>query len=303
MLLDAKIPFSYLFSRIRNDLFRVLIISVFFHTLKHFFKNDLPEIPAALPSILGTSISLLLAFELSQSYGRWWEARQIWGAIVNDSRSLVLQLQGFIADEQMAYPVVVELFRGMAYRQMGWCYCLGQSLRKQDPLAGLGPFISQDEGAGLKVHNNKPLYLLNRHSRDLKELYRLGAINQLQQIQLDSTVVRLVDSMGKSERIKGTVFPTTYRRFIHFFIYLFLSVLSLTLLESIGFYEVPLMILVASTFFLIERSAKDMQDPFENKPTDTAVMAIARTIEINIRQLLGEKEVPAPWEPEQFYLL
>jgi putative membrane protein len=303
MLLDKKIPFAYLFSRIRNDLFRVVIISVFFHTLKHFFKNDLPDIPAALPSILGTSISLLLAFELNQSYNRWWEARMVWGAIVNDSRSLVLQLQGFIPDSEMASPAVEEIFRRMAYRQIGWCYCLGQSLRRQDPLTGLYPFISSDELAGLREHSNKPLYLSGRHSRDLKELYRQEVINHLQQVQLDSTVIRLVDSMGKSERIKGTVFPATYRRFIHFFIYLFLSVLSLTLLESIGFYEIPLLVLVASTFFLIERSAKDMQDPFENKPTDTAVTAIARTIEINIRQLLGEKEVPAPLKPESFYLL
>jgi len=68
-----------------------------------------------------------------------------------------------------------------------------------------------------------------------------------------------------------------------------------------GFYEIPLPLLISAAFFLLEKSATHMQDPFENRPTDTAVTAIARTIEINIKQLLNETEVPNPYPAEKFY--
>ena len=46
-----------------------------------------------------------------------------------------------------------------------------------------------------------------------------------------------------------------------------------------------------------------MQDPFENRPTDTAMTTIARKIEIDIKELLRETEIPKPHPPEKFYQL
>jgi putative membrane protein len=109
--------------------------------------------------------------------------------------------------------------------------------------------------------------------------------------------------MGKAERINTTVFPITYRLFVHFFIYLFLIILPLALVESVGLLEVPILTAIASTFFLLEKTGRYMQDPLKNKPTDTAVTTIARTIDINIKQLLQEAEVPQPLTSEMFYLL
>lgn len=294
MLLDNHIPVSYLFNKVKWDVLRVLIISALFHVWKLLFSDVLPGIPIALPSLLGTGISLLLAFKLNQSYDRWWEARKVWGAIVNDSRSLVLQWLTFAGDAGA---------RVMGHRQIGWCYSLGQALRGLDPLEGLDRFVSPQELDEVRRHANKPLALLALHARDLRELASAGRVNAYQQIQLDGTLVRLCDSMGKAERIRSTVFPATYRRFIHYFIYLFLIVLSLALVETVGLWEIPLLTLVASTFFLIEKTSFHMQDPFRNRPTDTAVTAIARTIDINIRQLLGDSEVPEPWPAGEFYLM
>lgn len=304
MLVEKRIPFRYVFNKIKYDVFRVLLFSVAFHLLKYFFADYLPLIPFQLPTILGTSISLLLAFKLNQSYDRWWEARKVWGAIVNDSRSLVLQLKAFIKDDYLMVGEERPLLNRMSFRQIAWCYCLGQSLRGLDPIAEKQKEHLQEEDLlYLSKQNNKPYALLMLHMEDLKELYRKEAINPFQQVQLDSTIVRLCDSMGKAERINNTVFPVTYGLFLHFFIYLFLVILSLALVETIGLYEIPVLTLIASTFFLIEKTAKHMQDPFRNKPTDTSVTAIARTIEINIKQVLQEPEVPKPLAPEKFYLM
>ena len=302
MLLDKRIPFKYLFGQIKYDLLRTLIISSIFFTIK-FFINDYPPLPIALPAILGTSISLLLAFRLNQSYDRWWEARKIWGSITNDSRSLILEIKGFISDKAFAETETQLLFRQMAFRQIGWCYCLGQALRAQNPLEKLEGFISQKELDQLKDQYNKPLHLLMLHMNDLKSLHQNNSINIVQQIKIQDTITRLCDAMGKSERINSTVFPATYGKFIHFFIYLFLATLSMVLVESVGIWEMPILIVIAIPFFLLEKSAALMQDPFRNRPTDTAVTAIARNIEINIKQLLHEKDVPQPVQPESFYLM
>lgn len=302
MLLDKKIPLKYILGQIKYDLLRILIISALFYVTKLFY-DDYPIMPIALAAILGTSISLLLAFKLNQSYDRWWEARKIWGGIVNDSRSLILELRGFISDKSPDEKESQFVLRQMAYRQIGWCYCLGQSLRTQNPVENLEEFISQKELGELKEQNNKPLYLLMLHMNDLKIIHHNKWINDYQQIKIQDTITRLCDAMGKSERINSTVFPSTYSKFIHVFIYLFIGTLSMALVQTAGIWEMPLSLIIATPFFLLEKSAKLMQDPFRNRPTDTAVTAIARTIEINIKQLLYEKNVPQPVQPGSYYLM
>ena len=303
MLLNARFPLRYIFKHIRPDVVRVLLISSFFHLLKLSLGEYLPLIPLQLPTILGSSIALLLAFKTSQSYDRWWEARKIWGAIANDSRTLVLQVRTFVADEYSLPGPPNSPLKTTAHRQIAWCYCLGQSLRGLDPTAGLANHLSEQDLAYLRPHANKPLALLALHADQLKDLLQQQAINAYQQVQLDATLVRLCDSMGQAERIKTTVFPVSYRLLVHFFIYLFLMTLSLGLVKTIGLWEIPVLLTTASSFFLLERTARSLQDPINHKPNDTPVTAIARTVEINLKQLLQEPDVPAPLAPEAFYLM
>lgn len=303
MLIEAKIPFGYIFNQIKWDVARVVLFSLLFVVLKTYVANYLPPVPVQLPTIMGSFISLLLAFSVNQSYDRWWEARKIWGAIVNDSRSLVLQLRQFIDPQALPQGEAARLLRGFTHRQIAWCYSLGHSLRGLDPLTGLEPLVGPDILPFLAAQRNKPLALMQLHTDDLTALTRAGALNTFQQVQIDGTLVRLVASMGQAERIKSTVFPVTYRLFIHLFIYLFLIILSLGLVEEVGLMEIPALTVVASAFFLLEKTARYLQDPFNNKPTDTPMSAIARTIDINLRQLLHEQQVPAPRPAEEFYLM
>lgn len=105
----------------------------------------------------------------------------------------------------------------------------------------------------------------------------------------------------KSKRIKTTVFPVTYRLFLYCIIYLFVITLAIFLRED-SLFETPLLIVISTAFFLLENSATHIQYPFENRPTDTAMKAIARTIEINIKQLLKKIKIPQPHQPENFHL-
>jgi putative membrane protein len=294
MLLNKSIPASYIINKVKYDLVIVLILSLSVLFITDRYQELLPEMPLTIPAFIGTAISILLSFKLSQSYDRWWEARKVWGAIVNDSRSFVIQLQTLTAKGND------EIIRQIAFRQIAWCYCLGQSLRGLNPTDNLEGFISKEDLNEIKQHNNKPLALLQLNGRAIKQLKETNQLDAFSQLQLDNTLVRLCDAQGKCERIKTTIFPVTYRLFLHGIIYLFVITLAISLRVD-GLFETPLLIAISSAFFLLEKSAKHMQDPFENRPTDTAVTAIARTIEINIKQLLGEREVPEPLQSKTFY--
>lgn len=296
MLLNKKIPGIYIFNKVKYELLYVLAISVITVFVTSRYKEFLPEMPLTIPAFIGTAISILLSFKLNQSYDRWWEARKIWGGIVNDSRSFTIQLKALVNKEHAA------LIKKLVYRQIAWCYALGQSLRGLDPHQNLNQYLDEADLNELKQHKNVPLAILNMNSSAISELKNNNQLELFSQLQLNETIVRLCDSQGKAERIKSTVFPVTYRLFLHFIIYLFVITLSISLRNVAGYFEIPLLLVLSAAFFLLERSATHMQDPFENRPTDTAMTAIARTIEINLKQLINDTDIPAPLPAEKFYL-
>ncbi len=296
MLIKNRIPVWYIFNKIKVHVTYVLGFSISVYLLSQYYGDAIPVIELSIPAFIGTAISILLSFKLSQSYERWWEARRIWGSIVNDSRTLVMQLQSFVA------PGNEKIIERMAHRQIAWCYSLGQSLRRSNPKENLGKLISKEELIGLDSHDNKPLALIQNHREDLRNLYEAGKIETFPMVQIENTFVKLVDSMGMAERIKSTVFPITYRLFLHFTIYFFIGIFTISVRDFEYYYQIPLVLVISSIFLLLEKTATHLQDPFEDRPTDTAMTAIARTIEINIRQLLKEKDIPEPMKPNGFYL-
>lgn len=297
MLLNKRPPFTYIFKKIRLNLFYVAIITVLVYVLANEFKHVIPEIPLVIPTFLGTAMSIILSFKLSQSYDRWWEARKIWGSIVNDSRNLVLQLQTF------AKPGNEATIKKIAFRHIAWCFCLGRSLRGLPPWTDLYQYLPADELARLENHTNKSLGILQLNTLDLAKLHADGQVDGFSNVQLNNTMVNLTNAMGMAERIKTTVFPVTYRMFLHMIIYLFIVTLTISLRSLAGYFHLPLLLLITSFFFLLERTATHLQDPFGNRPTDTAMTAIATTIEINLKQLIGEPDVPEPHQSNDYYLM
>ena len=294
MLLNKRLNIFYVLNKIKFEIIFTLGISLLVTFLTDKFYADIPKMPIAIPAFLGTAISILLSFKISQSYDRWWEARKIWGAIVNESRSFTLQLQSFIArgnDEDI---------KKLAFRHIAWCYSLGQSLRGLDPLKNLEKYLSEEDLEKIKKHNNKPLALLQLNTLQIAELKNKGEMDIHSQIQLNTTLVNFSNAMGMTERIKNTVFPVTYRVLLHLVLYIFVITLSIALDGVNPLFEIPLLLVISSFFFLLDKTAKDLQDPFENKPTDTAV---ATNIEINIKQLLDETDIPPPYQPNKFYSL
>jgi len=287
MLLKSNIPLHYIIGKIKPGLILVTLYAVGIAALYNTFHVTRITIPLSVPMILGTVISLLLGFRSNQAYDRWWEARIIWGAIVNDSRSLTRQMVTFLRPEYLNDEI--QQFRDrFVLRHIAWTFCLGRALRGEPTLTGMRKYLSDDELDFLSRFKNVPNALLQLHGRDITYALEMGWINQYQQVSLDQTLTRLCDAMGKCERIKNTVFPATYSLYIHFAMNLFILLLPFGLIEFFGFMEIPLVIAVAASFMLIEKMAIHLQDPFENKPTDTPMTSIAKNIERDLKQMISD---------------
>ena len=297
MLLHKRQSIIYILQKIEIEFFSTLVVSLSVSFLTFKFYSLIPKMPISVPAFLGTAISVLLSFKLSQSYDRWWEARKIWGSIVNESRSFTMQLQSLVVkgnDNDI---------RQIAFRHVAWCFSLGQSLRELNPLKNLEKYISEEDIKNISTHYNKPLALLQLNTLQIAELKNNGKMDIFSQIQLNNTLANFSNSMGMAERIKSTVFPVTYRVFLHFMIYIFVITLSISLGEVNPMFETPLLLIISSSFFVLEKTATLLQDPFENNPTDTAMTTIATNIEINIKQLLKEGDIPKAFQPNKFYSL
>lgn len=290
MLLNRSISITYFLNLIKWQILFVILFAVavgFLH-LRPEFKGI--SVPLGLLTLMGTIVSILLAFRTSQSYERWWEARVIWGAIVNDSRTLIRNVIQFLPDAP-------DERKAFAARQIIWVYALGQSLRRL-------PFSPEVE-AYLSFHHiegtNIPNAILDEHSRQISELAGEGKLSEFKQLQLNEVTMRLCDSMGRCERIKNTVFPRSYSMILHTLIYAFTALLPFGLDHSQFLIEIAISITIPLLFIAVEKTAIIMQDPFENTPVDTPMTSLAQTISINIRQMMGEKEVPPKPENDLYY--
>lgn len=291
MLLNKKISVWYFIREIRSQILFIGIFAVAIGLLDMLPWFRKISLPLNIPALLGTVVSLLLAFRTSQSYERWWEARTVWGAIVNDSRTFVrLIIQFMPAGDD-------KTIKDFAERQIIWTYALGESLRKLPFSEKVQQYLDQHQIKAVNIPNA----LLDAHSRQLKEIAASKGLTDFQQMQLNDIITRLCDSMGKCERLKNTVFPRSYSVLVHILIYVFAAILPFGLDDSQLTVEVMITFLIPIVFITIEKTSIIMQDPFENSPVDTPVTSLAQTIEINIRQMIGEQNVPLKKENTSYY--
>ncbi|KUJ56254.1 MULTISPECIES: bestrophin family protein [Chryseobacterium] len=290
MLLNKRISIWYFIDQIK---FQIVLIIIFAFVMG--FLDDIDflrkiTIPLNISALLGTAVSLLLAFRTAQSYERWWEARTVWGAIVNDSRSFIRLIKQFFPNSEGDTDVFVE-------RHIIWLNALGESLRKQ-PFSNRVKFYLDSRMINAV---NIPNALLDKHSEHLLKLAQQDNLSDYKLVQLNDLIIRFCDSMGKCERLKNTVFPRAYSILLHTLIYVFTFLLPFGLEDSQLTVEISMTIIVPIIFIAIEKTAIIMQDPFENTPVDTPMTALAQTIEINLKQMTGSGDVPVKHYNDSYF--
>ncbi len=260
--------------------------------------------------LLTTALSIFLVFRVNEAYSRWWEARILWGGVVNTSRTLARQATTLLSkrreDSNVTDTVLLQWKRELVYRHLAYINALRMSLRREEDWLSLKSFLSESELAELVGQANKPTQLLQTQGRQLAELRDAGVLDEFGHLMIDSTLTELYRLQGGCERIKNTVFPDRVAFFTKFIAWAMAVLIPVSVLEAddrfdlLDFIVVPAMMLV---FVVTERLGADLKNPFENRANDTPMSALCRSIEIDLRQQLGETEVPPPLAPQDGVLM
>ncbi|HAS43897.1 MAG TPA: hydrogenase [Microscillaceae bacterium] len=268
-------------------------------------------VPFTIVGVLGTALAIFLGFRNSSSYGRWWEARQIWGNIVNSSRifaRLVFTFTDSHQHQENYQKERSEAFKqSLIYKQIAWVHALRLHLRQQNNWEVLKPFLSNEEFAEIKHRQNKPNYLQKMMGQQIYEAMGNGTLGGFDSFQMEGQLAALANYQGACERIKNTPMPRQYHFFTRVFLYVFLLFIPFGLMAplakmGIAFMVIPVTIIIAFVFAAIERTGAVNEDPFENRIQDVPLTALCNTIEIDLRETLNEAKLPQKLEPEQGYL-
>ena len=265
------------------------------YQLRHLTWIALPHIPL---SLFGSAIGIILGFRNQSAYARWWEARTLWGAVVNNSRSWARQVTtSMLPSKSDEAEEVKQMQQRMVHLQIAYVHALRQHLRKLEPWAELAPLMNERELNWLRNEKNVPLSIQEMMGTLLRECLVRGWIDRLQWRAMDESLNDLADAQGGAERIKNTPMPKQYDYFPELFTHIYCFLLPLALVTSMGWFTPLGSTLVGFIFLALNRIGKDMEDPFENTIYDVPITSITTTIEVNLRQLLGETELPPATVP------
>lgn len=265
---------------------------VYLHWLRPYFS-----VPAFVISVLGTAIAFFIGFINNEAYGRWWEARQIWGALLNDSRSWSRSLLTYTDHPDRAVQ------QRMVRRHLAFLNALAALLRQTGD-THYETFLTKADRDRVQSFASIPTAILQLQAEDIHQLYRNGQIDGFLFQRLDQLLEQFTTSMGQAERIKNTIFPTTYVYFTRLFIWIFIVLCTVVAAETLNYWSAVLTWLIGFVYLITYQNGQLLMNPFDNAPSDTPISSIIRSAEINLLQDLDEASIPAPVAPvNDHYLL
>ena len=312
-----------------------------------FFYTDIQwlKIPWQPIAVVGTAVAFYIGFKNNQSYDRIWEARKVWGAIVNSSRAWGMYINGFVTDQFTETKRGEEELHGtrkkLIYRHIAWLYALRRQLlvptqwehisqkgmvgtyaRRRRKYWGIGLieneiteeelicFLPREEYDRLIAAKNTATQIINQQSLDLRELRKESIIEDFRHMELEKILYDFYIHQGKLERIKKFPFPRQYAGMSFIFVGIFIAILPLGLTPlflNMGFAGFIISILanmlVAWVFLVMELVGDYSENPFEGSGNDIPMYSLCRTIEIDLREMLGETELPPAVEPKNDVLM
>lgn len=342
--------------------FVISIIPVFLFDILDWKWLHLPWLPIGL---LGTAVAFIAGFKNNASYDRLWEARKIWGGIVNASRSWTIMVKDFITNDRAETKLSAEdlksIHKELVHRHVAWLTALRYQLRKLKPWEehlqtnkenarfrdalfvvheeatpleeAIAPYISEQEKQVLFAKGNRASQLLGIQSKRLRELFQAGLIEDFRHMEMKGMLVEFYTLQGKSERIKNFPYPRQFATLNYYFVWIFIFLVPFGVMnefESIGhnyilemekhlqeghghgtgffhliadmlgkhfvWLSVPFSVLISWVFFCLELISENTENPFQGGANDVPITNMSRGIEIDIRQLIDDTDIPGPLE-------
>lgn len=274
--------------------------------VEHFFANHVHHalMPTAPVMVVGGAIGIFVSFRTNSAYDRWWEGRKLWGALVNSSRQFATQVLTYLpgaTDDPSGGPS--DLQRALVFRHIAYVHALrvklrGDSLTKD---ADVRSFVSDEELARLEQESNPTYALLHTQMQVLVAENKAGRLDPERLRSFDETLRALLDVQGGCERIKNTPFPRGYGFIADRLIKAYGLLLPLGIVGTVenDWITIPLTLLVCLSFLLISEVGRVLEDPFTHFWPALPLMALSKMIEVNLRQRLGDADLPAIPKPNE----
>ena len=257
-------------------------------------------------SLVAVALGIFLGFRNNTSYDRFWEGRKLWGQLVNTTRSFTRQVQVLVGPHHEALgvtPDAAAIHRELVHRVIAYVHALRQHLRDEDDPAELARLLPAAELDALRGQHNRPIAILSTLGARLRDLWCQGHVDPLHVPVLEQTLVVLTDIQGGCERIKSTPIPSSYTVLIHRIVAIYVFALPFGLVDTIGVLTPLVVAFIGYAFFGLDAVGEEIEDPFGTDVNDLPLTTLSRMIEINLRQALGETELPEPVRPVDGVLL
>jgi len=314
-------------------------------TLFHFFHFEWFSIPWLPISVIGTAVAFYIGFKNNQAYDRLWEARKIWGAIVNSSRMWGANVKAYVGNqfttEEVDDQALSDIHKRLIYRHIGYLYSLrsqlliptpwehvsqsglvGRTAKKRIREWGVGlhndevteielkMFLPPDELDRLINYKNTATQIIDQQSQDLKKLRSKGLIDDFRHMNLQRLLNSFYEHQGMAERIKKFPFPRQFGSVSMLFVGLFIFLLPLGMVSEfhkLGHWaiwlSVPFTVMVGWVYIMMELVGDYSENPFEGLGNDIPMLSLCRVIEIDLREMLGESDIPPSIEAKNGVLM
>jgi putative membrane protein len=253
-------------------------------------------------TLMGLPLAIFLGFRNNSAYDRYWEGRKQWGELVQRSRNLARQCLTLIDVGRPFVRDPKDLRGRMVYRTIAFCYALKHHLRKTDAAAEVAHWLDADEWARVRGRANLPHFLMLEMGADLARCLQAGRIDPCLAPALDTSISAMIGAATACERIKTTPIPFSYTLLLHRTAWLYCFFLPFGLVDTIGLLTPVVVAIVAYTFFGLDALGDEIEEPFGSDSNDLPLDAMCRTIEIDLRESLGDPDIPAPLQPVNYWL-
>jgi len=296
------------------------------------FRFEWMHIPWQPISLIGIAVAFYLGFKSNSSYERLWEARKIWGGIVNASRSFTVMARDFInndeAEQKLGAGELSQLRKQVVHRHVAWLHALTFELRKikdwehntprhhafrknldidyhEERFLKLKDYLSEENYQYIMSKGNRSSHILSTQSKHLMELRQAGTLEHFRHLEMQTLITEFYALQGKSERIKNFPFPRQYATVNYFFVVLFILLLPFGMLDVFTgmaqdywiWFSIPFSVIGSWVFWMMEIIGDYSENPFEGLYNDVPIKSMATGIEIDIRQMLDEIDLPEPLQP------
>lgn len=316
----------------RAKIYKMLVLSIIPTLLFYFSELSWLAIPWVPIALLGTATAFISGFKNTQTYNRTWEARQIYGAIINSSRAFGIMVKDLVRNEDKLKEA--ELHTEIIYRHFAWLTAMRFQLRETkswenvktrsyykeylkyykvpewetDLSEELKPFLSEKELSYILSTKNRATQILAIQSEHLRKLNEEGLISEFNYVALENQLKDLYDQQGKCERIKNFPYPRQFTSVNLYFTNMLCFLLPFGFLgefskmiekfgEHIIWLTIPFSVLIGWVFLVLEQIGESTENPFEGNPNDVPITQITRNIEIDLREMLGETDLPSALQP------